>query len=111
MGTRIRACARLVVASLLLAVAGLALATGDTSLVFRGATQGKVVFDGRGHGAQGYVCNDCHTRFTNGAQLFETTRRARIGLADHTRDAQCFACHDGVKAGNDCATCHRGSRG
>ncbi len=71
------------------------------TLRYAGWGEGKVVFDGRTHAGKGLVCNDCHLK------LFATRKRALITVDDHEQGSQCFACHDGSKAFNDCASCHR----
>ena len=71
------------------------------TLSYTGGGQGKVVFDGRTHAGKGLVCNDCHMK------LFATQKKALITIKDHENGGQCFACHDGTKAFNDCASCHR----
>jgi c(7)-type cytochrome triheme protein len=77
-------------------------ATGDGKvLLYGGAGQGRVVFDGRVHAANGFTCNDCHL------QLFATHKRALITMDDHSSNRSCFACHNGEKAFNDCDKCHR----
>lgn len=102
-----RAATRAVVALALLLAAGPAAATGERTLVYRGGGQGTVVFDGRLHAGKGYVCNDCHRQWRDGAQLFATRKQARIDRAAHGGNTQCFACHDGKVAPADCARCHR----
>jgi phosphate transport system substrate-binding protein len=99
---------RYTVRSLLLAAAAfaalssVALATPGDTLVYRGGAQGKVVFDGRMHAAQGLHCSACHSA------LFATQRTGRISMADHATDKACFGCHDGKRAFATCASCHRG---
>jgi phosphate transport system substrate-binding protein len=81
---------------------GASFATGNGKvLLYGGAGQGRVVFDGRVHAAKGFTCNDCHL------QLFATQKQARITMDDHTSNRSCFACHNGEKAFNDCDKCHR----
>jgi thiosulfate reductase cytochrome b subunit len=70
-------------------------------LSYTGGGEGKVVFDGRTHAGKGLVCNDCHMK------SFGTRKQARITSEDHEKDGQCFACHNGKKAFNDCVSCHR----
>jgi phosphate transport system substrate-binding protein len=84
-------------------VAGAAsFATGDGKvLLYGGAGQGRVVFDGHVHAAKGFTCNDCHL------QLFATRKQALITMDDHSSNRSCFACHNGEKAFNDCDKCHR----
>lgn len=98
-------------ALLLLATAcGLAGATGDGTLVYRGGGAGKVVFDGHVHAARGYVCNDCHTDFNHtGVALFVTQKRGLIDEAAHDKGTACFACHNGKAAFavKNCEGCHR----
>ena len=78
------------------------------SLDYRGGAQGRVAFDHGLHAARGFVCADCHTRWpATGTQLFQTHRLGLTSLADHNRPGQCFACHDGKLAFDDCAQCHR----
>ena len=84
-----------------LAVSGVAFSTMDRALIYGGAGQGKVIFDHRTHASKGMVCNDCHAAF------FDTHKRALITMEDHSSDRKCFACHDGAKAFNECAQCHR----
>jgi phosphate transport system substrate-binding protein len=93
----------IVLAALFCLVAGGAsFATGDGKvLLYGGAGQGRVVFDGRVHAAKGFNCNDCHL------QLFATRKQARITMDDHSSNRSCFACHNGEKAFNDCDKCHR----
>jgi c(7)-type cytochrome triheme protein len=88
---------------LLLAVLGSpALGTGDGKvLLYGGAGQGRVVFDGHIHAAKGYTCNDCHLK------LFATHKQALITMEDHSSKRSCFACHNGETAFNDCDRCHR----
>lgn len=94
--------------SLLLAIAAFAalssaaIATPGDTLVYRGGAQGKVVFDGRMHAAQGLSCSACHSG------LFATQRMGRITMADHATAKACFACHDGKRAFATCTSCHRG---
>ena len=78
-----------------------ALATSDKALLYGGAGQGKVIFDGRLHASKGYVCNDCHSA------IFDTQKKALISMDDHSSTTKCFACHNGTKAFNDCEKCHR----
>jgi phosphate transport system substrate-binding protein len=87
---------------LLAALAGTAAATGGGKvLIYGGAGQGKVVFDGRTHASAGLVCRDCHT------EIFEMRKQALITMADHGEPKACFACHNGTKAFNQCEKCHR----
>jgi phosphate transport system substrate-binding protein len=87
---------------LLMALAGTAAATGGGKiLVYGGAGQGKVIFDGRTHASTGLVCKECHTL------IFEMRKKALISMADHGAPKACFACHNGQKAFNDCEKCHR----
>jgi c(7)-type cytochrome triheme protein len=74
---------------------------GNNALTYRGGPQGRVIFDGRTHAAKGLACNSCHSA------LFPTQRTGLITMGDHTTGTKCFACHDGTKAFNDCASCHR----
>ena len=72
------------------------------TLSYTGGGEGKVVFDGRTHAGKGLVCNDCHL------QLFATRKMALITMEDHEKKGrQCFACHDGAKAFDNCSSCHR----
>jgi len=90
-----------VIAAFLFAAGG-AGATGDgKQLLYGGAGQGKVVFDGRTHASAGFVCNDCHL------QTFQTAKKALITMDDHKTDKTCFSCHNGTKAFNECEKCHR----
>lgn len=107
---------RSVMAGLLLALAGATFATGNVTLTYRGGGEGKVVFDGQLHAAKGYRCNDCHTDFqARGEQkgalfttpLFNTHKSALITMETHGNSTQCFACHDGATAPNQCESCHR----
>jgi thiosulfate reductase cytochrome b subunit len=83
-------------------------ATGSETLVYRGAGQGRVVFDGRAHLAKGFRCADCHTEYAGTRrQLFETRKSGRISMADHETDTRCFACHNGKVAFAECSRCHR----
>jgi thiosulfate reductase cytochrome b subunit len=83
-------------------IAGVVHATGGgKSLLYGGAGQGKVIFDGRTHAAKGFRCNDCHLG------IFETKKKALITMADHNEGRACFACHDGAQAFKECAGCHR----
>jgi phosphate transport system substrate-binding protein len=87
---------------LLLASVSLAFATGQgKSLIYGGAAQGRVIFDGKAHASHGLVCNDCHST------LFETRKQALITMQDHAGATKCFACHNGTKASSACASCHR----
>lgn len=90
--------------ALALAPPGSALATGGgEALLYGGAGQGKVIFDGRLHASKGFVCDDCHTR----PQLFATHKQALITMDAHASDRSCFHCHDGSKAFDACTGCHR----
>jgi thiosulfate reductase cytochrome b subunit len=81
---------------------GTAAATGGgKTLLYGGAGQGRVVFDGRVHAAAGFRCTDCH------ADLFTTQKQARITMEDHGQAKACFACHDDRKAFATCESCHR----
>jgi phosphate transport system substrate-binding protein len=87
---------------LVLGASGAAFSIGDgKALVYGGAGQGKVIFDGRGHASKGMVCSDCHTKF------FETRKYALITMDDHNADRACFVCHNGKRAFNECGQCHR----
>ncbi len=95
-------------AALVLCVGTAAFAAQPKAITYRGGTQGAVIFDHQLHANRGYVCKDCHTAYqATGKQLFQTWKRARISLADHDGDGQCFACHNGKVAGNGCEHCHR----
>ena len=86
------------------ALAGTALATGGgKALMYGGAGQGKVIFDGRLHASKGLVCNDCHSK------IFGTWKKALITMDDHYNNKACFVCHNGTKVFNDCDQCHRKS--
>lgn len=98
---------RLAMAGLLLAAFSGAFATSNVTLSYRGGGEGKVVFDGQLHAAKGYRCNDCHTSFGTVGALFATHKTARIDMATHSNGTQCFACHDGATAPNQCESCHR----
>lgn len=75
---------------------------------YRGGAQGTVTFDHASHAARGYVCLDCHTTFPpTGTQLFQTRRQELISLEQHSTDAACFACHNGLLAFDTCRQCHR----
>jgi len=77
-------------------------ATGDGKrLLYGGAGQGKVIFDGRTHASAGFVCNDCHLA------IFQTAKKALITMDDHQTRKACFSCHNGTKAFNECEKCHR----
>lgn len=85
----------------LAALCGGAFATSDKALLYGGAGQGKVIFDGRLHASKGLRCNDCHS------DIFATNKKALITMDNHGESVACFVCHDGVKAFNDCESCHR----
>ncbi len=90
------------VLSVVLMTTGAALSIGEgKALIYGGAGQGKVIFDGRVHASQGMVCNDCHSA------IFETRKKALISMSDHSSDKACFVCHNGKRAFNDCGRCHR----
>ena len=78
-----------------------AFATRDKALLYGGAGQGRVIFDGRLHASKGLVCNDCHSA------IFATQKKALISMNDHSDAVACFVCHDGTKVFNDCEGCHR----
>lgn len=87
---------------LVVAFSSTAPAVGDgKALIYGGAGQGKVIFDGKTHASKGVVCKDCHMT------IFKTQKKALITMDDHSTDKACFACHNGTKAFNDCAQCHR----
>jgi phosphate transport system substrate-binding protein len=73
----------------------------EKALIYGGAGQGKVIFDHKTHASKGMVCADCH------AAIFDTQKKALFTMEDHSSDKKCFACHNGKKAFNDCAQCHR----
>lgn len=81
--------------------AGVACATHDKALLYGGAGQGRVIFDGRLHASKGMLCNDCH------GAIFATSKKALITMEDHEKPVACFTCHNGTKAFNDCELCHR----
>jgi len=85
----------------LAALSGAAGATSDKALIYGGAGQGKVIFDGRLHASKGLVCNDCH------GGIFGTHKVALITMNNHSETVACFTCHDGTKVFNDCDQCHR----
>ena len=85
-----------------LIVSGVAFSTGGGKvLIYGGAGQGKVIFDGGIHASKGMVCNDCH------AAIFDTKKKALITMDDHSSNKACFVCHNGKKAFNECVQCHR----
>jgi phosphate transport system substrate-binding protein len=89
---------------LLAALVATAAATGSGKvLLYGGAGQGKVVFDGRTHASAGLACADCHTA----PALFPMRKLALITMDDHGRPTACFTCHNGLNAFNDCQKCHR----
>jgi thiosulfate reductase cytochrome b subunit len=73
----------------------------DRIISYRGAGEGKVVFDGRTHAARGLLCPECHPA------LFATKKQALITMKDHADKKACFACHDGTRAFAECGKCHR----
>ncbi|MDR3579249.1 MAG: cytochrome c3 family protein [Oryzomonas sp.] len=83
------------------ALGSVVFATSDKALLYGGAGQGRVIFDGRLHASRGLVCKDCHS------DIFETKKKALITMDDHFRPVACFTCHDGSKVFNDCEKCHR----
>ena len=93
--------ALLVAAAAFAALNSAAIATPGDTLIYRGGAQGKVVFDGQVHAAKGLTCSTCHSA------LFATQRTGRITMADHGADKACFACHNGKRAFDTCASCHR----
>jgi hypothetical protein len=86
---------------LLLTLSGLSFATHDKALLYGGAGQGRVIFDGRLHASKGMVCNDCHSA------IFETRKKALITMQNHFEERACFVCHNGKRAFSDCDSCHR----
>jgi c(7)-type cytochrome triheme protein len=80
---------------------GVVFATSDKALLYGGAGQGRVIFDGRLHASKGLVCKDCHS------DIFETKKKALITMDDHGKAVACFVCHNGTKVFNDCEKCHR----
>ena len=76
-------------------------APGGKMIVYGGAGQGKVVFDGRLHASKGYACKSCH------ADIFPARKKALISIDLHGNGTSCFACHDGTTASFDCQSCHR----
>lgn len=86
---------------LLLLATGSAFATSGTTLLYGGAGQGRVTFDGRLHASKGFVCHDCHSA------IFDTKKKALITMQNHFEDKACFVCHNGKRAFNDCNSCHR----
>ncbi|BCS53511.1 c(7)-type cytochrome triheme domain-containing protein [Geobacter sp. SVR] len=90
------------IGGLLILLAGTVSATGGgKALLYGGAGQGKVIFDGRLHASKGLVCADCHSA------LFNTWKKDLITMDDHFSDKGCFACHNGTKVFNECEQCHR----
>jgi thiosulfate reductase cytochrome b subunit len=83
------------------ALGSVVFATSDKALLYGGAGQGRVIFDGRLHASRGLVCKDCHS------DIFETKKKALITMDDHFRPVACFTCHDGSMVFNDCEKCHR----
>ena len=89
---------------------GSALATPPGKTVeFAGGDKGKVVFDGKSHGAAGLKCPDCHTK----PKLFEMKKGAdKMKMADMGAGKFCGACHDGKKSFKatdeaNCGKCHK----
>lgn len=64
---------------LLLTLSSLSFATHDKALLYGGAGQGRVIFDGRLHASKGMVCNDCHSA------IFETHKKALIKISTPAR--------------------------
>ncbi len=86
---------------LLLQPAG-AVQVGRT-VIFRGGSMGKVVFDGRVHNEAGYHCMKCHNQY-----FIPRIGAAAIAYADHTARRQyCFGCHDGGRAFDALRSCNR----
>ena len=94
----------LLLAAALVLVAAVARATPGTAavLLYAGAGQGRVVFDGRLHASRGLTCDDCHA-----SRLFATKKQALLTMDDHGSGRACWACHDGKRAFGECAGCHR----
>ena len=97
-----------IVLTLLIAIAfvGNAMAVGTGKTVeFAGATQGKVVFDGKIHADKGGKCNDCHPK------TFAMKKGSAKIAAPHKAGEFCGTCHDGKKAfdqaGDNCVKCHK----
>lgn len=78
-----------------------ALATEGETILYGGAGQGRVTFDGQLHASKGFVCNDCHL------SLFATQKQSLITMEDHFEAKSCFACHDTKQVFRDCGSCHR----
>ncbi|MEW5745299.1 MAG: c(7)-type cytochrome triheme domain-containing protein [Nitrospirota bacterium] len=85
----------------------MAVAPGKT-VEYAGGAMGKVVFDGKVHGAEkGMKCNDCHTKvFPMKKGSFKMTKD------DHGKDMACGTCHNGTKTfgmtdAASCAKCHK----
>jgi c(7)-type cytochrome triheme protein len=97
----VNVCLTLLALVALVALSGAAQATSDKALLYGGAGQGRVIFDGRLHASKGLVCNDCHSA------IFATKKQALITMANHGESVSCFVCHDGSKVFNDCDQCHR----
>lgn len=76
-------------------------ATSNQTLLYDGAGQGKVTFDGRLHASKGMACKDCHP------DIFATKKKALISVDDHVAGNACFTCHDGASAPGACLDCHR----
>lgn len=76
-------------------------ATHGKALLYGGAGQGKVIFDGQLHASKGMVCKDCHS------DIFATQKKALITMDDHFSEKACFTCHNGEKVFNECEACHR----
>lgn len=85
----------------LIALSGTVFATSNKALLYGGAGQGRVIFDGRLHASKGFVCNDCHSK------IFDTRKKALMTMDDHEKSVACFVCHNGSTAFNDCEMCHR----
>jgi len=94
----------LLLAAALLFATPAARATPGTAdaLLYAGAGQGRVVFDGRFHASRGLACDDCHA-----SGLFSTKKQALLTMDDHGSGRACWACHDGKRAFGECAGCHR----
>jgi c(7)-type cytochrome triheme protein len=92
-------------ACFLFGVVGGAMAVGTGKKVeFDGATNGKVIFDGKAHADAGTKCADCHSK----PKLFEM-KKVPLKMDDMNSGMSCGTCHDGKKAFSvsDCGKCHK----